>query len=43
MRINGEIQGLFKKYKLQLRSVQVGQRHSQQQHSDVQNYIHDIL
>jgi hypothetical protein len=43
MRFNGEIQGPFKKYKLQLHSVQVGQRHSQQQHSDVQNDIHDIL
>jgi hypothetical protein len=43
MRINGEIQGLFEKYELQLRSGSVGQQHSQQQHSVVQNYIHDIL
>jgi hypothetical protein len=38
MKFNGEIQGLFKKYKLQLHSVQVGQ-----QHSDVQYDVHDIL
>jgi hypothetical protein len=43
MRINGQIQGLFEKYELQLRSVPVGQQHLQQQHSDVQNDIHDIL
>jgi hypothetical protein len=43
MRINGEIQGLFKKYKLQLRSVSVGQQHLQQQHFVLQNDIHDIL
>jgi hypothetical protein len=34
MRFNGEIQGLFKKYKLQLHSVQV-----EQQHSDVQDIL----
>jgi hypothetical protein len=43
MRINGQIQGLFEKYELQLRGVSVGQQHPQQQHFVLQNDIHDIL
>jgi hypothetical protein len=34
--------GCLNKDELQLRSVPVGQRHPQKQHSDVQNEVHDI-
>jgi hypothetical protein len=43
MRINGQIQGLFEKYELQLCSVSVGKQHPHQQHFVLQNDIDDIL